>query len=60
MSHYASFSKGAAFMIVGCILPLVGWLAFGPLLFLAAIGAGSKAAFSRTAQPSELGHFEIA
>lgn len=47
MNHYAAFSRGAAFLIVGCILPVVGWLAFAPLLYLAAIGAGWKAVFAR-------------
>lgn len=58
MTHYAAFSRGAAFMIAGCILPFVGWFAFGPLLFLAAIGAGSKAAFSRMGETPGLTQLE--
>jgi len=42
-NHYAAFSKGAAILIVGCIFPVVGWLGFAPVLFLASIGAGVKA-----------------
>ncbi len=59
-SHFAAFSRGAAFMIAGCILPIVGWLAFGPLLFLASIGAGVKSALTRTHQSSPLTHLETA
>jgi len=50
LTPYAAYSRGAAFLIVGCMLPLVGWFAFGPLLLLAAIGAGSKAAFAKVSQ----------
>ena len=60
MNHYAAFCRGAAFMIVGCVLPLVGWFAFGPVLFLAAIGAGSKAALSRIGESPSVGHLETA
>jgi len=60
MSHYAAFSRGAAFLIVGCIVPLVGWLAFGPILYLAAIGAGCKAAFTKVEEASPLPQIETA
>lgn len=46
-SHYAAFSKGAAILIAGCILPIVGWLAFAPALYLASIGAGVKALLTK-------------
>lgn len=54
LSNYAAFARGAAFLIVGCILPVVGWLAFGPVLYLAAIGAGFKAMFTRVEEASQL------
>jgi hypothetical protein len=60
MNHYAAFSRGAAFLIVGCILPIVGWLAFGPALYLASIGAGFKAVFTRVEETSPMAHAETA
>jgi len=60
MNAYAAFARGAAFLTLGCVLPLVGWFAFGPLLFIAAIGAGSKAAFSRARQIAEVSQAEAA
>ncbi|MDR3690969.1 MAG: hypothetical protein P4L46_16440 [Fimbriimonas sp.] len=60
MSNYAAFSRGAALMIVGCVVPVVGWLAFGPLLFLAAVGAGSRATFGRMVRSTGLSHMEVA
>ena len=58
MSHYAAFSRGAGFLIVGCVLPIVGWLAFGPILYLAAIGAGYKAATSKVQETSPIPQIE--
>lgn len=47
INPYAAFCRGSAYLIVACILPIVGWLAFGPILLLASIGAGFKVAFIR-------------
>ena len=60
MNHYAAFCRGAAFMITGCIVPLVGWFAFGPVLFLAAVGAGSAAALRRPSIAPTISHLETA
>ena len=51
LSAYASFSKGAGLLILGCVLPIVGWFAFLPLLYLAAIGAGCRAALAKIEEP---------
>ncbi len=60
MNHYAAFCRGAAFMITGCIVPFVGWFAFGPVLFLAAVGAGSKAAVQRASRTPSISQLETA
>ena len=48
MTPYAAFTRGAGFLIMGCIFPIVGWLAVAPLLWLTAMGAGVKALRTRT------------
>jgi hypothetical protein len=58
MNHYAAFTRGAAFLIVGCVLPVVGWLGFGPVLYLASIGAGIKALLTRVEEPQPIPHAE--
>ena len=60
MSHYAAFSRGAGFLIAGCILPIVGWLGFAPVLLLASIGAGVKATLTRVEEPPFNPTFETA
>lgn len=60
MNPYAAFTRGAGFLIIGCIVPVVGWFAFGPLLYLAAIGAGTKAVFTRSEEPAVSGTPELA
>jgi hypothetical protein len=57
---YAAFSKGAAILIVGCILPIVGWFAFAPALYLAAIGAGFKALVTRVVEAPPIATVETA
>ncbi len=52
LSDYGAFSRGAALLVVGCVLPIIGWFAFGPVLWLAALGAGSKAALKRVEEHS--------
>ena len=60
MNYYAAFSRGAAVLIVACIVPVIGWLAFGPVLYLASIGAGVKALRTRVAEEAPLAHVETA
>jgi hypothetical protein len=45
MASYPAFVRGAAYLIGGAMLPILGWFAFGPLLLAAAVGAGSKSVF---------------
>ena len=52
MNQYAAFCRSSAFIIIGCIVPIVGWFAFGPILFFAATGAGVRAVLTRTSQSS--------
>lgn len=40
MAEYPATVRGAAFVVGGTLLPILGWLAFGPVLFLASLGAG--------------------
>jgi hypothetical protein len=43
MTPYSAFSRGAGFLIIGCVFPIVGWLGFTPILLLISIGAGLRA-----------------
>jgi hypothetical protein len=43
MAAYPATVRGAAFVVGGTLLPLLGWFAFGPVLFLASLGAGWQA-----------------
>jgi hypothetical protein len=43
MAAYPATVRGAAFVVGGTLLPFLGWFAFGPVLFLASLGAGWKA-----------------
>jgi hypothetical protein len=43
MPAYPSLVRGAAYVVGATILPVLGWFGFGPLLFLASLGAGWKA-----------------
>ncbi|AIE84904.1 hypothetical protein [Fimbriimonas ginsengisoli] len=50
MSAYPAICRGAAYVVGASILPVLGWFGFGPLLFMAAIGAGWKAVVRPRAQ----------
>lgn len=43
MAAYPATVRGAAFVVGGTLLPILGWFAFGPVLFLASLGAGWQA-----------------
>lgn len=43
MAAYPATVRGAAFVVGGTLLPFLGWFAFGPVLFLASLGAGWQA-----------------
>lgn len=44
---YASYVRGAGFVIVACMSPLVGWLFIGPIAVITSIGAGVIALLAR-------------
>jgi len=60
MNPYAAFSRGSAILIVACIVPIVGWLAFAPVLYLASIGAGVKAILTRVEEEATMPQTETA
>jgi hypothetical protein len=43
MAAYPATVRGAAFVVGGTLLPILGWFAFGPVLFIASLGAGWQA-----------------
>jgi multisubunit Na+/H+ antiporter MnhE subunit len=43
MAAYPATVRGAAFIVGGTLLPILGWFAFAPVLFVASLGAGWKA-----------------
>jgi hypothetical protein len=48
LSDYAVFVRGAGFLVVGSIFPIVGWFAFGPIALFAAVGSGARAVLRGT------------
>ena len=43
LSDYAVFVRGAGFLVVASVFPVLGWLFFAPLALSAAVGSGAKA-----------------
>jgi hypothetical protein len=43
LSDYAVFVRGAGFLVVASVFPIVGWFFFGPLALFAAVGSGARA-----------------
>lgn len=48
VSDYAAFSRGAAFLVTGSMLPALGWFFFGPMVLIASLGCGWAALSPRT------------
>jgi hypothetical protein len=44
---YAVFIRAAGFVVAGSVFPILGWFAFAPLAFCAAVGCGWKAVMGR-------------
>jgi hypothetical protein len=42
LSSYAAMSRGAMFLILSSIFPVLGWFLFGPIIFCLGIGAGLR------------------
>lgn len=43
LSDYAVFVRGAGFLVVAAVFPILGWFFFGPLALFAAVGCGAHA-----------------
>jgi hypothetical protein len=43
LAAYPALVRGAAFLVGGVLMPILGWFAFGPVLFIASLGAGWRA-----------------
>ena len=43
LSDYAVFVRGAGFLVVASVFPILGWFFFGPLALAASVGSGAKA-----------------
>jgi hypothetical protein len=43
MNPFAALCRGAAFVVVPAMLPILGWLLLGPAIFFVGIGAGLRA-----------------
>ncbi len=52
LSDYEAILRGAGFMVVAGILPVLGWLAFAPLVLITALGAGTVALKSPRSVPA--------
>lgn len=46
-SEFKAFSRGAAIIVVSCLLPLFGWFVFAPLVMVLGVGAGTGAVLNR-------------
>ncbi len=52
LSDYEALLRGAGFMVVAGILPVLGWLAFAPVVLITALGAGTVALKSPRTVPA--------
>ncbi|HWD39105.1 MAG TPA: hypothetical protein VG944_09680 [Fimbriimonas sp.] len=43
MPEYPAFVRGSAFLVTASMLPVFGWLAFGPAVLIVSIGCGVRA-----------------
>jgi len=43
LTDYAVFVRGAGFLVVASVFPILGWFFFGPLALFAAVGCGARA-----------------
>ena len=53
LAAYPAMARGAAFVVGATLLPILGWLGFGPLLLLGSLGAGWTAVL-RAPRPIEI------
>jgi len=48
MSHYATISRGAMFVVLPGFVPILGWIGIAPVLLVLGLGAGMKAILHRS------------
>lgn len=51
VSPYIALSRGAAMIVVGGLVPLLGWFLFAPVVLIVSLGAGARALLARSSQP---------
>jgi hypothetical protein len=49
MSGYAALSRGAAFVVLPAVMPILGWFLYAPAVFCVGVGAGIQAVRARKA-----------
>lgn len=57
VSPFKALSRGAAILVLGCLLPLFGWFLFAPALLVMSIGAGVRALVAKPAAPPVMSDF---
>ena len=53
LTDYAVFVRGAGFLVVASVFPILGWFFFGPLALFAAVGCGARAVLRSTARVAQ-------
>ncbi len=48
LAPYRALARGAGLIVVGGLLPLVGWFVFAPVTLIVSMGAGLRALFTRS------------
>jgi hypothetical protein len=48
LTAYGAMSRGAIFVVVPCILPILGWFLTSPLIFMIGVGAGVRSLRTKT------------
>jgi hypothetical protein len=51
MSHYATISRGAMFVVLPGFVPVLGWIGIAPVILVLGLGAGMKAIMHRSPVP---------
>lgn len=59
-SGFMSIVRGATFVVLMTMMPLLGWFFLGPILFTVSLGAGLSAAFRRRSMDQEISNVATA
>lgn len=57
ISPFKALARGAAILVLGCLLPIFGWFLFAPILLVMSIGAGVRALVAKPAAPPVMSDF---